>query len=86
MILQVIAVKNARVSEDLEHINARVLHQTLMILNPYSRNLTQKKPTRIQRQRQGINTTSTRKKSSERRHKTSDNKRGMENSEYVLPC
>ena len=42
MFLRVIAVNNSKVSEDLEHINARVLHQTLMILKPYSRSLTRK--------------------------------------------
>ena len=35
MTLHVIAVKNARVSGDLKHINARVLHQAFMILKPY---------------------------------------------------
>ena len=44
------------------------------------------KATRKQRRRRGINTIPTRKNSSERRHETSDNKRGMTNSEYVLPC
>ena len=39
MTLRVIAVKNARVSGDIEHINARVLHQILMILKHYSHNL-----------------------------------------------
>lgn len=42
MTLRVIAVKNARVSGDLEHIYARVLHQILMILKPYSQNRMQK--------------------------------------------
>ena len=43
MTLRVIAVKNARVSGDLQHIYARVLHQILMILKPYSQNRMQKK-------------------------------------------
>ena len=48
MTFRVIAVKNAKVSRDLEHINACVLHQTLMIWRSCSHNLMQKtnqKPT-----------------------------------------